>query len=226
MPKCAVCHTDFALAHSWNHLFLLIEEKRLCFRCEKSLVEISGAICKVCGRRLEKEGVCSDCKAWESQKKVLVKNRSIYIYNEGMKEVMNQFKFRGDIEVIHAFASEVKALFQKEFSDVDDIVPVPLSMERLYERGFNQSEAIASLIGRNVSNLLVKAHQEKQSKKGKFERIKEQNPFSYVGSRTIKGKKILLIDDIYTTGTTLRNCAAVLLEAGAESCSSFTLVRS
>lgn len=227
MLVCLVCHSTIVSSHSWKDL-LLLNEKKLCYRCEKTLVKISGPICVVCGRPMDEEGTCSDCLTWETsdKKEVLLKNRSVFHYNEGMKEIMNQFKFRGDIEAIHAFAIELKALYKKEFSNCDYIVPIPLSMERLYERGFNQSELIAKLLDKPLKILLAKSHQEKQSKKGRSERLKERNSFSILSSKCIKGKHILLVDDIYTTGTTIRNCAELLIETGASSCSSITLARS
>jgi competence protein ComFC len=176
---------------------------------------------------MSQEGICSDCIAWEEtdKKGLLIKNRSIFLYNEKMKSIINQFKFRGDIEVIKAFEQDLISIYKKEFKNVHYIVPIPLSAERLYERGFNQSEVIANLLNRSITNLLVKAHQEKQSKKSKMERQRERNPFSFVGSVDIKDKHILLVDDIYTTGTTLRNVAEVLVDKGAACCSSLTLVR-
>lgn len=227
MPICLVCHSTIVSSQSWKDL-LLLNEKKLCYRCEKSLIKISGPICLVCGRPMDEEGTCSDCLTWETsdKKEVLTKSRSAFQYNDGMKEMMNQFKFRGDIEVIQAFANEFKALYKKEFSICDYIVPIPLSMERLYERGFNQSELIAKLLDKPFKNFLVKSHQEKQSKKGRTERLKERNSFSILDSKSIKGKHILLVDDIYTTGTTIRNCAQLLMNAGAASCSSLTLARS
>ncbi|MBM6619049.1 ComF family protein [Bacillus suaedaesalsae] len=228
MPSCLVCHSAFEPSHSWHDVLLLKEKNNLCYRCENSLAKIIGPICVICGRSMDEEMTCADCLAWESSEKkgFLIKNRSVFHYNDHMKDIMNQFKFRGDIEVIQAFSSDFNGLYKKEFIKTDVIVPIPLSMERLYERGFNQAEAIASVLQRPLTNILLKSHQEKQSKKGKLHRLKEQNSFSIYGDSCIRGKHILLVDDIYTTGTTLRNCAAVLLSAGACSCSSLTLIRS
>jgi competence protein ComFC len=228
MPNCLACHSSFASTYSWNELHLLEREKRLCFRCESSLVRITGPICTACGRSMQQDGICSDCLAWNGteQAGLLTKNRSVFIYNDKMKEIMNQFKFRGDIEVIKAFQQDLVAAFKREFKHVNYIVPIPLSTERLYERGFNQAEVIANLLGTTTTILLAKAYQEKQSKKSKAERKKERNPFSFVGSDEVIGKHVLLVDDLYTTGTTLRNVSKVLIEAGVASCSSLTLVRS
>ncbi|KAA0548327.1 ComF family protein [Bacillus sp. BGMRC 2118] len=228
MPNCLVCHTQFEQSQSWHEVLLLKENKRLCYRCEKLLSPISAPICTICGRQMDEEGTCSDCLEWESSDKkgLLVKNRSVFHYNDHMKDIMNQFKFRGDIVVIQAFASDIRELCKKEYSHTTMIIPIPLSMERQYERGFNQSEAIGSLLQKPLSNILLKSHQEKQSKKGKVQRLKEQNPFSLKEGSTVQSEHILLLDDLYTTGTTLRNCASILIGAGALSCSSLTLVRS
>nr|WP_312028287.1 phosphoribosyltransferase family protein [Bacillus sp. HMF5848] len=163
-----------------------------------------------------------------------------------MKEAMALFKFRGDYAVIYAFQEKLQQFYKQHYNKQDLlIVPIPLSNERLHERGFNQAEAIASLLPKlnllesiaqllplkhfffqqpfRIENILTRTHHEKQSKKSRTDRIHAKNVFS---TNTQKiNKPILLIDDIYTTGSTLRHAAKVLKEAGATSVSALTLIR-
>uniref|UniRef100_UPI0013D4F33D ComF family protein n=1 Tax=Peribacillus alkalitolerans TaxID=1550385 RepID=UPI0013D4F33D len=103
----------------------------------------------------------------------------------------------------------------------------PLSEERHYERGFNQAELLAIGLKKHTSNLLKrKNHEEKQSKKSRNDRLqKKENPFEFVDEINAMGKKFVLVDDVYTTGSTIRYAAMVLLEAGAREVSSITLAR-
>ena len=104
------------------------------------------------------------------------------------------------------------------------IVPIPLSPERLQERGFNQAEALIVEAGLQSANLLKRTHSEKQSKKSRSDRIHVPQVFS-LEPTTLEGKRILLVDDIYTTGSTLRHAAKILVENGAASVSSITIAR-
>ena len=172
--------------------------------------------------------LCTDCVRWQADgewKDVLTKNRSVYMYNEFMKEVVALWKFRGDYVIIQAFEEEFCREFYRHFDHTFLIVPIPLSAERLYERGFNQAKALAELLALPIHDILTRHHLEKQSKKSRRERLQTENVFQFSGKMPLQDKHIVLIDDIYTTGTTLRHAAKVLLKAGAASVSSFTLAR-
>lgn len=167
---------------------------------------------------------CLDCVRWEKETEwagVLEKNHSLFTYNDFAQEVIARYKFRGDYVLAYAFATFMKKKLQSIFFDA--LVPIPLSEERLYERGFNQSEALILVCGHEPAQLLKRTHTEKQSKKSRSERIHLLQVFQAQGDAT--EKEILLIDDIYTTGSTLRHAAKQLKEAGAKSVSSLTLAR-
>lgn len=209
--------------------FLTMEDAPLCGRCEKDLEKITGPLCNDCGRMMEEPSICEDCQKWRRipfWTDKMMKNRSVYIYNEGMKEILNQFKFRGDVELVKVFRHELSRLYRKEYSKVDLICPIPLSDERLYERGFNQTQLLAELLGKKVTPLMTKKHEIKQSKKSRKERIESNTTFEVLPQINVYGKHILLVDDLYTTGSTIRNAAKVLLEHGASQISSLTVIRS
>lgn len=143
------------------------------------------------------------------------------MYNEFAQEVIARYKYRGDYVLSFAFATFMK----KKLSIIpfDSLVPIPLSAERLVDRGFNQSEALIHACGYQPSKLLTRIHTEKQSKKSRSERIHLPQVFQI--EEPIPYQKILLIDDIYTTGSTLRHAAKRLKEAGADSVYSLTFAR-
>ncbi|GAB3802905.1 ComF family protein [Virgibacillus kimchii] len=169
--------------------------------------------------------VCRDCAWWQQhlKKDVLAYNHSIYDYNGLMQEMVAKWKYRGDYQLGEAFKQPLFDAFSRHFKKRNPvIVPIPLSKERLLERGFNQAEMLAAFLPGRTVVALERVHGEKQSKKTRNERIFADNPFTLV--KTIK-KTVILVDDIYTTGTTIRHAAALLKEHGTPEVFSLTLIR-
>ncbi|PFO00035.1 amidophosphoribosyltransferase [Bacillus sp. AFS076308] len=231
--RCLYCHNVIAPNIGWIALFSKEKEQLLCPTCEEKLEEIKGETCRICSRPFHhlneqfRDGdLCHDCTRWEEDpdwQGFLERNHSLYLYNDFLKELIATYKFRGDYVLARIFAE----LFKKEIPKIDPdlLVPIPLSEERLYERGFNQATAIITLAVFPSAGLLTRIHSEKQSKKSRAERIHIPQVFKVDSDCEIEGKRILLIDDIYTTGSTLRHAAKLLKQAGAASIQSFTIAR-
>lgn len=238
---CLYCQKEIRPLITWESLFLGPEEPLLCEQCTAKLERIEGKTCRICGRSFtkidgsfKKGDICLDCYRWEENaawRGVLTRNISLYMYNDFLKDVLARYKYRGDYELVRIFVPEFnKAIARIEY---DLLVPIPLSSERLYERGFNQTEALIQEAGRVAHPLLKRIHSEKQAKKSRSERIQSPNVFTLNDTEEeakaaisdIEGKTILLIDDIYTTGTTLRQAATVLRQAGAGKVLSLTIAR-
>ncbi|MEH7887032.1 ComF family protein [Bacillus sp. JJ1609] len=230
---CLLCHEEIQPEVSWGSIFGKEETPKICGECSLKLVTIHGETCSICGRPfavLELEyrlgSICLDCKRWEDDKKwigSLDKNISLFSYDNFTKEVIARFKFRGDYVLAGVFSSGFRKALQA--FQYDYIVSIPLSEERLYERGFNQAEAIIRTAGFEPIQLLTRIHTEKQSKKSRHERIHLEQVFKVETDLDLRGKTILLVDDIYTTGSTLRHAAKLLKENGAAKVFSLTLAR-
>lgn len=227
---CVICHERIVSKIGWSDIFSQEMPSIICETCQEKFEMLSGELCEKCSRPLEapfQNGkLCLDCFRWEEDiewKGLLDKNESLFRYNDFMKEVMARFKFRGDYILIHVFQELVKIKLRSFNADL--FIPIPLSNERLYERGFNQAEAIIVHSGRIPSTLLLRHHSEKQSKKTRLERIKFSQVFQTHAEINLEGKKIVLVDDIYTTGSTLRHAAKLLKENGAAKVYSVTLAR-
>jgi competence protein ComFC len=210
---------------------LLIAEKAACDECFQSLKEITGPTCPSCCRPQETDVLCSDCQRWEEDpqwKQFLHKNISAYQYNDAMKEVLATFKFRGDAALVNVFKQTFVGTYKDKISslNIDWVIPIPLSKERLYERGFNQAKLLAEFLPLPQLEVLQRTHHEKQSKKSRNERLTASNVFSVTEPSKIENKCILLVDDIYTTGSTLRHAAKLLKQNDAASVASLTLIRS
>ena len=221
---CLWCHEEIVPDVTWRNLFSIInDEVNICPSCREKLTFIDGPTCPTCSRPQETKEICADCKKWQATPS-LVRNVSVFTYSTFMKEWMARWKYRGDYKLIYMVKKEIQAAFVKAFGKEQvTLVPIPLSEERLQERGFNQAEAIASVLPRPILHPLTRIHSEKQAKKSRQERLKSPNPFRL--KESISGN-IVLIDDLYTTGATLHWAAELLLQGGAESVRSFTLIRS
>ncbi|MDQ0413477.1 ComF family protein [Mesobacillus stamsii] len=230
---CLICHQEIKANFSWTTLFKEEKAAKICGDCSNHFSQITGEICEICGRpfafleaeyKLEKR--CNDCARWEEDalwRGTLDQNRSLYRYTDFTKEVIAKFKFRGDYVLAEIFAEDVQLALQAFHYDY--LVPIPLSEERLYERGFNQAEALIVTAGFEPTQLLSRVHSEKQSKKSRSERIHHPQVFEFTTDLQLNSKTILLVDDIYTTGSTLRQAAKILKQNGAAKVYSFTLAR-
>jgi len=164
---------------------------------------------------------CQDCQFW-CKEGVEVSHKAIFTYNQAMKDFFSRYKFDGDFLLRKVFASVLSEELKK-YKEYQFVV-IPLSPERLLERGFNQVEGLVGAAGFSYLDLLEKREERASSSKSRSERLKTELPFFIKGGVTIP-KKILLIDDIYTTGTTINRVKKLLEEAGAEDVKTFSLVR-
>ncbi|SDM21103.1 ComF family protein [Sediminibacillus halophilus] len=228
---CLWCDKEMVTEVHWGSLLLPDRVTYLCRECEAALEKLDGYLCNKCGRQVGRGGeTCRDCRRWEQLSQwqgVLTQNRSVYVYNERMRVMLAKWKYRGDYKLREVFGIGLQDTFRKAFSKhlrkQAVLVPIPLSEERLYERGFNQSEAIIDVLGKPAEQLLTRTHGEKQSKKTRRQRIHTENPFTLIKPTD---KPVILIDDIYTTGTTLRHAARTLKSHGCPEVYSLTLARS
>ncbi|RLL46662.1 ComF family protein [Oceanobacillus piezotolerans] len=224
--ECLWCMEEIIVEISWINLFQVERQVALCSRCNEQLEKITGARCKHCSRQSTQD-ICPDCKWWKSQEKgdPLEKNFSIFHYNDFMQAIIAKWKYRGDYVLGEIFEQELFQACNEQFKFLMKeavVVPIPLSKERSKERCFNQAAMLAGFIPMEKRNILSRIHGEKQSKKTRRERISATNPFFMSESLN---KPVLLVDDIYTTGTTLRHAASLLKANGSHKVYALTLVR-
>lgn len=227
MTHCLFCFNPIYLKVTWSNVIQLAKRRKLCTHCEADLIKITGKICRVCSR-MSPDILCYDCQRWQvyyNGDDPLQRNISIYIYNDMIKELISRWKYRGDYTLGHVFQSVVSLYFTQYFKSKQSeitVVPIPLSDTRLMERGFNQAEMLAQFISAQQSMVLQRQFSEKQSKKTRKERLISINPFKLQKPINIP---VLLVDDIYTTGRTLRHAAELLKEAGCPAVYALTLCR-
>ena len=201
-------------------LFLKKEESTLCLVCYSSFEMIGEEHCPNC----HKKGVsssCQDCQLW-CKEGVEVSHEAIFSYNRAMKAFFNRYKFDGDYMLRKVFATILSENLKKYKSY--DFVLIPLSPERYAKRGFNQVAGLIEAAGLSHQDILGKREEKASSSKNRSERLATELPFFIKDGVTVP-KKILLIDDIYTTGATVNRVKSMLENAGAEEVRTFSLVR-
>lgn len=222
---CLNCHEAVQNPLNWENLIIPSKLSRFCTVCREQLQCITAPFCELC-YKYSSEKVCADCLWWASETNdALEKNVSVYTYNEMIQSIIARWKYRGDYELGYVFQDQFRKVFKHVFGDIGsfDIVPIPLGEERFQERGFNQAEMLARFLTDDVADILIRTTSEKQAKKTRSERVLGGNPFEL--KKTIQ-KSIILVDDIYTTGATVRHAARILKDNGAPVVRSFTLIRS
>lgn len=210
----------------------------LCERCAGRIPWIVEPRCRICGRA---QG-CPDCLRPEASARAFSINRSAVLYDATMREWISAYKYGGverfaepfSIMLEQAYRRMCRELSTSSLWKADLITWVPVSAERLEERGFNQAELAARKLAKRLKlparDLLIRnVHTGKQSFKSRAERLRNlDDAFSLLPNLDSGGFKeweaigigkrpdgffpivVLLVDDIYTTGTTAAVCASVL----------------
>ena len=202
----------------------------ICEKCYKELPFIHGRTCNKCGGHVKMdEIICLQCRNYEH---IFNTNYSILDYDGIIKDKIIEFKQSRFKDIGSAFAHIMLDYFEKLKLDIDLIIPVPIHENRLKARGFNQTEILLTEIAKKYNKLvnpeLLKRIKDTphQTGLGRINRLENlYMAFEVTNKKKIKNKKILLVDDIYTTGTTLDECARTLYDAGAKSVMSLCLAR-
>ncbi|MBY0085103.1 ComF family protein [Brevibacillus brevis] len=209
----------------------------LCGACLDALPLIGHDICQRCGRdrefqdNISREGLCRDCVHGEDGQS-LVANRSLLRYEKGERDLLGLFKYRGDERLASYYGTLLAITVQRYYKSMGFtcITTVPLHPQRLRERGFNQVDLLARHLGAAikipVKPLLLRARDTPKLSKQKGRAARHESmhgAFVWNGQDMPSAAKILLLDDIYTTGSTLRSCARTIREHLRPSCEMYSL---
>ncbi|MDR0291705.1 MAG: ComF family protein [Elusimicrobium sp.] len=205
----------------------------LCGDCNAALREPGPLICGRCGVTLPDGGNrCYSCRGVKAAGFKCSLIRSALVFTPEARSLVHNFKYGGHVYLQKFLAEKMRAAFDKttEFKTVEIICPVPLHSFKQRRRGYNQSALLAQNLAENKNIfydeklLLRKKNTSAQAKLKKAERIKNvENAFECRAD--VKGKIILLVDDVCTTGSTLEACAAALKAAKAKKVYALTLAR-
>jgi len=195
----------------------------ICRDCLDKLSFIREPYCEKCGKRIltKEQRYCYDCA---HRQRSIVKARAMLDYDEVSQKIMTGIKYKNKKEHAQVIGKLMALRLGEEVLswDVDCIVPVPVHKRRSLERGYNQAKLLADALGAELDipvepDVLIRTKPTAAMKTlGATERRKELENAFQIGQIPSGIKRILLIDDIYTTGSTLDVCANILYEAGIE----------
>ena len=205
----------------------------LCPECYAKLHFISGPCCRICGQPFEYQPagglVCPRCLKKAPHYTMA---RSVIVYDDFSKPLILALKHGDHPEMAILLAKFMAQAEPALFQDIDAMIPVPLHWTRRFKRMYNQAGLLAKALGRRkgipfLPNVLIRSRQtESQGHKTRNQREKNvRNAFRVKYPALIKGKRILLVDDVMTTGATLNECARVLNRAGAAEVRVITVYR-
>ncbi len=218
-PHCLVCGR-----------YLSEKEKDVCEGCWNSQKILSDPFCPTCKSFFpDAETGCFFCSADSN----LLCVRSLGIFDDFYREIIHKFKYKGKLSLgkrlSRRLGEEIKK--DKRFSGFDFLIPVPLHPAKKRERGYNQSEIMGEVVSKelNISflkNVLKRIKNTRDQTKLSDEERKTnvKDAFKVSFPEVIKDKKIILVDDVITTGATLFECARVLKDNGAKKIVGVTLV--
>lgn len=214
-PACPVCGKALPIAKGMR--------SSVCVECEKKLAYIDESHCLKCGKELEdaEKQYCYDCGRVEH---IYTQGIAAFSYTEGIKQSIYRYKYKGRREYAAWYGEKVakRCGMQIAVWNPDVIIPVPLHKDKLKKRGYNQAELIAIELGRrlgipvNAECLMRGKNTAPMKELSENERTKNLENAFFLKDDGVKYNKVMLVDDIYTTGATVDACAKTLKTAGVQ----------
>ncbi len=245
-PGSKVSRTDPIDTHGLlpETVFRLVMDEYLCPCCIEDFTPLRSPYCSRCGEpfksRHSGDHLCGDCI---TRKKHFLSARAFAVYDGAILKLIHAYKYKGRTRLAKPLAMLLYDTFVRHFSnsDIDTALAVPLHSKRLRKRGFNQ----ALLMIRHLQSILQNTNRTGEPKitlgtealvrskdtltqtgLERSRRIKNmKNAFAVKSFKQVAGKNVLLVDDVYTTGSTVEECARVLDNAGASGIYVLTLAR-
>jgi ComF family protein len=213
-PRCPFC--DGVLFRS-----LAAAGELVCKACKDKPEYITGPACMKCGKPLadERQEYCFDCAGGKAG---YVQGKALWVYRAEVKESIYRFKYQNRREYAAFYGAELVRVYGSWIRrcGIQALVPIPVSKARLRQRGYNQAALVAKEVGRHMGlpvygHLLTRVRDtEVQKALSGRERKNNLKKAFKTGGNKVQLDHILLIDDIYTTGSTMNEAAKELRRAG------------
>lgn len=215
-----------------------------CLACAELTIDIDPRHCPICGLPgAQDANNCPDCLGLKQQKNnpadqymTFTRARALYVYGAVVEQALHRCKFSGAAHIAPMTGQRMaRAIADKQVDidlDFDALVPVPVGRQRLRTRGFDQAVLMAQAIAQKLQRRLLPhalrrqretAPQAQQNRQNRRDNM--HNAFICAQPKQVQNKKILLIDDVMTTGMTAQAAAQALLAAGARQVEVFTFAR-
>ncbi len=212
-PRCGGCQTAGSL---W------------CATCRAAIQPIEPPLCEKCGEPFVTDRLCVNCRAHPL---VIEKIRSVALFDGVLRQAIHRFKYERLAGMAEPFGNMLADYWRTAQLTADWLIPVPLHPSRERDRGYNQSELLARHLAHQVNvpvsskglrrtratavQMTLNAAQRRENVAGAFECVEVR----------VRGTRVVIIDDVGTTGATLDACAQAVLKAGAVSVMGLTLAR-
>lgn len=200
---------------------------RWCKECQARVTVLDGMLCEVCGLPQEKLGVCSACLA---ERPLFHALRAWAVFEEPVQSALHKLKYRRDISMGDALASQMIPFVKGLGWNIDLMIPIPLSKQRMKERGYNQvamiAHPLAMALGIRYAPGELARQKTTRSQVGlsKVERRSNVQD-AFKAGNGVMGKSVLVVDDVSTTGSTLSSAAEALSSVGAKMVYALTVAR-
>ncbi len=229
-PRCPVCRTFL------NHDRVRIDQKEilLCPDCFEALIRIPSPACLICGEPFASGSEDHWCEACLRKRPFFEKTRAPYLYEGDLMTAIHQFKYGGKSHLADTLGPLLASFALTWLTDLTSptVVPIPLHPKRLRERGFNQSQLLARYVSRALDAELdflslgrIRYTRPQTGLKRDERRKNVKGAFEVSDGKALKGRILILVDDVATTANTLNECARILKRAGAEKVFGLVLAR-
>ncbi len=222
-PRCASCRK--LLASHGNH--------GLCNSCIASVRLVKQPLCTICGKEFTtkrgQDHLCENCLRHPPSFDMI---RAVAYYEDPVRNLLHRLKYSNDTTTTQPLLEIARGFDLSPFRTCEVILPVPLHKKRLKKRGLNHALILARLFfhdekGKIYSNVLIRSRptpsQTELDKIGRRRNV--SGAFCVEHAEIIKNKKVCVVDDVYTTGATLNECARTLKQAGANQVKGLTMAR-
>ena len=210
---CVVCRSP-VLERRWG---------AACPGCWSRLQPLGTPFCPQCGEPAPAiEGLCGRCRKGEYAFDFA---RSALLFTDALREIIHHLKYTGRVSLANPLGDILKTCLDRESFAGEIIVPVPLHRARERQRGFNQAELLAARLGRPVAARLIRRRKNTPSQTGLSRSERKRNLAGAFEVRERVRGTLILVDDVYTTGSTMNEAARALKRAGAERVEVLTAAR-
>ena len=208
------------------HCHAQVPERRwggACPECWSSLIPLEPPFCVKCGEPAPAiEGLCGLCIKGEH---IFDFARSALLFTRTLREIIHHLKYSDRVSLAKPLGDILKQCLDREAFTGNLVIPVPLHRSRERERGFNQAELIAAQLGLPVATRILKRRKNTPSQTGLSRNERKRNLASaFEVMSEVKGR-IIVVDDVYTTGSTMNEIARTLKRSGAEHVEVLTVAR-
>lgn len=198
-------------------------EELVCAACKDAPIYIKDLYCLKCGKRIEEKGkeVCDNC---HDKKHYFDRGRVLFDYNDAVRESIYRLKYNNRRRYAIYYGDKLAECFGEWLKEkkVQAIVPIPLHKSRFAARGYNQAQLLAKRVSEKTGialrdDLLIRVKKtEAQKLMNADERHNNLKNAFKIGVFDVKLETVVLIDDIYTTGSTMDEAARVIRQAGVQ----------